>query len=310
MQNLSKLIQQYLDFCENMKGLNSKSISAYKKDLMQFEEINKSNADWCTKQTVEEYIKNLYKNFKPRTAKRKVASLKAFFHYLEIEEHISSSPFHKIKYKRKEAVVLPRAIPISVISQMFNFIYNLEQDENISDYKRKNLVRDIAVLEMLFASGLRIGELCSLKNTNINLKDKILKVNGKGSRERYIQITNQSVLKSLKKYQKVFANEIQSTGYFFCNNRGNKLSEQSARFMISKYARMCNAGIHITPHMFRHTVATLLLEEDVDIRYIQELLGHSSITTTQIYTHVSLSAQKRILTQKHPRNKIKVEQTK
>lgn len=310
MQNLSELIQQYLDFCENMKGLNSKSIKAYKKDLMQFEKINSQNDDWCTKQTVEEYVKNLYNEFKPRTAKRKMASIKAFFHYLEIEEYISSSPFHKIKYKRKEAVVLPRAIPISVISQLFNFIYNLEQDENISEYKRKNLIRDIAVLEMLFASGLRIGELCSIKTTDINLKDKILKVNGKGSRERYIQITNQNVLKALEKYRKVFEKEIQSTGYFFCNNCGNRLSEQSARFMISKYARMCNAGIHITPHMFRHTVATLLLEEDVDIRYIQELLGHSSITTTQIYTHVSLSAQKRILTQKHPRNKIKIGQTK
>lgn len=310
MQNLSELIQQYLDFCENMKGLDSKSIKAYKKDLIQFEEINSKNDGWCTKQTVEEYIKNLYSEFKPRTAKRKMASLKAFFHYLEIEEYISSSPFHKIKYKRKEAVVLPRAIPISVISQLFNFIYNLEQDKNISEHKKKNLTRDIAVLEMLFASGLRIGELCSLKTSDINLKDKILKVNGKGSRERYIQITNQSVLKSLKRYQKNFAKEIQSTGYFFCNNRGNRLSEQSARFMVSKYARMCNAGMHITPHMFRHTVATLLLEEDVDIRYIQELLGHSSITTTQIYTHVSLSAQKRILTQKHPRNKIKIEQTK
>lgn len=310
MLKLSNLIEQYLNFCENMKGLDSKSIKAYKKDLIQFEEINSKNDSWCTKQVIEEYIKNLYSEFKPRTAKRKIASLKAFFHYLEIEEYISSSPFHKIKYKRKEAIVLPRAIPVSVISQLFNYVYNLEQDENISNYKRKNLIRDIAVLEMLFASGVRIGELCSIKTTDINLKDKIIKVNGKGSRERYIQITNQNVLKALKKYQKFFEKKIQSTGYFFCNNLGNRLSEQSARFMISKYARMCNVEIHITPHMFRHTVATLLLEENVDIRYIQELLGHSSITTTQIYTHVSLSAQKRILTQKHPRNKIKIEQTK
>lgn len=310
MLKFSNLIEGYLDYCENMKGLDPKSLKAYKKDLLQFSENYVQDDNWCDKQVVEKYIKALYKDFKPKTAKRKIASLKAFFHYMEQEEYILSSPFHKIKYKRKEAVVLPKAIPISVISQLFNYIYDLEQDENISEYKKKNLVRDIAVLEMLFASGVRIGELCSIKTTDINLKDKIIKVNGKGSRERYIQITNQNVLKALKKYQKVFEKEIKSTGYFFCNNRGNRLSEQSARFMISKYTRMCNAGIHITPHMFRHTVATLLLEENVDIRYIQELLGHSSITTTQIYTHVSLSAQKRILTQKHPRNKIKIEKAK
>lgn len=100
--------------------------------------------------------------------------------------------------------------------------------------------------------------------------------------------------------------EIERTGYYFINNRGDVLSEQSVRFMIKKYARLADPNIHITPHMFRHTVVTLLLEEDVDIRYIQELLGHSSITTTQIYTHISMNAQKRILTKKHPRNKLKV----
>ena len=163
------------------------------------------------------------------------------------------------------------------------------------------------MLELLFASGVRISELCNLKLNDVDTKSGIIRVNGKGSRERCIQITNLSVIKALENYQKVFSSEINNAEYYFINSRTNRLSEQSVRLMINKYASAINSEIHITPHMFRHTLATLLLEEDVDIRYIQELLGHSSITTTQIYTHVSLSAQKKILSQKHPRNKIMIE---
>lgn len=158
----------------------------------------------------------------------------------------------------------------------------------------------------MFTTGVRVCELCTLLPDDIDLKSKMFKVNGKGSKETYIQITNKNVQLVLKIYKKLFANEIEQCGYFFVNNRGNRLSEQSVRFMIDKYEKQVGADIHITPHMFRHTIATLLLEEDVDIRYIQELLGHSSITTTQIYTHISMNAQKKILSKKHPRNKMNI----
>ena len=170
----------------------------------------------------------------------------------------------------------------------------------------KCILRDVAVMELLFATGVRVHELCNLRINDVDLKNKHIKVYGKGAKERYIQITNRDVVSALRRYQNEYIGKINETGFFFINNRGRKLSEQSVRFMVDKYAKSVNAELHITPHMFRHTVATLLLEEDVDIRYIQEFLGHSSITTTQIYTHVSLNAQKKILSKKHPRNKLKV----
>ena len=305
--NLSKQIEKYLDDCRGIKGLNEKTVKAYSIDLNQFMAQCDSNCDWYSKICVENYIKSVYDEFKPRSAKRKIACLKAFFHYLELEEILESNPFHKIKYKRREALTLPRSIPESVVSQILNYVYQLSNVPNKSQHFYRYIIRDIAVLELLFASGVRISELCNLKLNDVDTKSGIIRVNGKGSRERCIQITNLSVIKALENYQKVFSSEINNAEYYFINSRTNRLSEQSVRLMINKYASAINSEIHITPHMFRHTLATLLLEEDVDIRYIQELLGHSSITTTQIYTHVSLSAQKKILSQKHPRNKIMIE---
>ena len=153
---------------------------------------------------------------------------------------------------------------------------------------------------------MRVSELSNLNFGDINLEENEIRVFGKGSKERIIQIENKSVRMAIQKYHKLFAADIKSSGFFFVNRLCNRLSEQSVRSMINKYAESAKSDMHITPHMFRHSFATLLLEEDVDIRYIQRLLGHSSITTTQIYTHVAMSKQKEILSAKHPRNKIKI----
>ncbi len=306
MLTLQELIKKYLDNCTYMKGLSDKSIKAYSIDLRQFADNLSAEPDWVKKENIENYIKLLYQKYMPRTAKRKVACIKAFFRYLEIEEILEPNPFHKIKIKRREAMVLPKTVPINVVTRILNKIYSVASEEGHSDYFYKNTVRDAAVMELLFASGVRVGELCTLLPDDIDLRSRVIKVHGKGSKERYIQITNKNVQIALKNYRKLFADEIKKSGYYFVNNRGNRLSEQSARLMVGKYAGLVGSDIHITPHMFRHTIATLLLEEDVDIRYIQELLGHSSIITTQIYTHISMSAQKRILTKKHPRNKMRV----
>lgn len=178
---------------------------------------------------------------------------------------------------------------------------------NPRSYQYKSILRDIAVLELLFATGIRVAELCSLRVEDVSLSDGSLRVYGKGSKERILHVGNNDVLEAVRQYEKAFHKEIVRSGFFFINVRNAKLSEQSVRKMIEKYARLSGIAIHITPHMFRHSFATLLLEEDVDIRYIQQFLGHSSITTTQIYTHVSTSKQKRILQSKHPRNKLKID---
>lgn len=303
MRNYTEITSEYLNFCRYQKGLNPKTIKAYTIDLRQYYEFNLgSNYDWFEKVALNEYIYELHKQYKPKTAKRKIACLKAFFHYLELEEILEINPFNKIQTKFQEPFVLPRTIPLKTIKKLLKTVYK-EKDKPMSDYRKSVVLRDIAMFEIMFATGMRISEICSLKNNDVDLKNKMIRVYGKGSKERLIQIENIDVINALKEYKKRTHSK---TNYFFTNKLDNRLSEQSVRFMINHYVKLAGIDMHITPHMFRHSFATLLLEEDVDIRYIQQLLGHSSITTTQIYTHISMKKQRNILAKKHPRNKLDI----
>lgn len=176
-------------------------------------------------------------------------------------------------------------------------------------YRKKRTLLDIAVLETLFSTGMRISELCNLKSSDVDMHDEVIRIYGKGAKERIIQIGNEDVINLLKSYENEYVSEIQDSGYFFTNKNATPLSDQAVRRMINKYCSLAAIELHITPHMFRHTFATSLLEADVDIRYIQEMLGHSSITVTEIYTHVTLSKQKDILTTKHPRQNFSFPET-
>lgn len=304
--NITVEIQKYLQFCAQRKNLDHKTIKSYSIDLRQFTEfICENNLLWISKNSIENYIDSLHNTLKPKSVKRKIASLKAFFHYLEVEEIIEINPFHKIQIKYKEPFILPKTIPLKTIENIMNYAYMVRKRQTTS-YGRKTALRNVLILELLFATGMRISELCSLTTKQINFSDFIIKIYGKGSKERLIQICNKNVQNLLDEYRREFDFELKNYDYFFINRLCNRLSEQSVRNMINTYSKSAGVHIHITPHMFRHSFATLLLEEDVDIRYIQQMLGHSSITTTQIYTHTSINKQKNILSAKHPRNKLEI----
>lgn len=300
----NQMIKSYLSFCATRKNLDKKTIKSYSIDLNQYVEfISQNNLSWCNKSSIEDYIDQLHNKYKPKSVKRKTASLKAFFHYLEIEEVIENNPFHKIQLHYKEPFLLPKTIPLKDIESIIKYAY-INYKSSSTPYSHQVTLRNVLILELLFASGMRISELCSLRLSQINLNDYVIKIYGKGSRERLIQICNKNVQRLFDKYISYI--NISNEDYVFKNRLGNRLSEQSVRYMINDYAHKANIKQHITPHMFRHSFATLLLEEDVDIRYIQQMLGHSSITTTQIYTHTSINKQKSILYTKHPRNKIDI----
>lgn len=301
MEDVQSLINYYLEFCQYRKRLDPKTLKAYRIDLNQF--ITDSKAVQpanITADMLEHFITTLHQAYQPKTVKRKIASLKAFFRYLEYKDIIEVNPFHKIMVKFREPVILPKTIPLHMIEQFLAKMYQ-EHTMAKTPYQKRNILRDIAVIELLFATGMRISELCSLKASDISLYDRTILIFGKGAKERRIQIGNDDVAAVLEAYAQEFSSEIKAHGCFFINHTGKPLSDQAVRRMINKYTSLAAINLHITPHMFRHTFATSLLEADVDIRYIQEMLGHSSINITEIYTHVALAKQKDILTEKHPR---------
>ena len=298
--DLRNNISAYLRYCSEQRTLSSKTTKAYQTDLLQFAEFSENT---FSKNIIINYIAYLHKQFKPKTAKRKIAALKAFTHYLMTQEIIDANPFDKIDTSFREPMVLPKVIPMNIIGKILASAYE-DYRQCKTDFSRKNAIRNIAILELLFATGARVSEICTLTPEAIDLTNHTVKIFGKGSRERIIQIENSDVLKALNRYYDAFYDDISESGFFFVNKLHQRLTEQSVRVMINKQATAIGYEKHITPHMFRHSFATLLLEEDVDIRYIQKILGHSSIATTQIYTHVSMAKQKQILSVKHPRNKI------
>lgn len=301
MSNLQTHTNNYLEYCLHQKRLDSKTLKAYRIDLEQFSvQIANMKVLDITPCVLENYISRLHQQYKPKTVKRKIASIKAFFHYLEYKSIISQNPFCKIQIKFREPVILPKTIPLNTVEMLLSTIYRQYSDAK-TDYQRRNALRDAAVIELFFATGIRISELCFLKMNDINLYERTVLIYGKGSKERKVQIVNDDVMHILMEYKNSFLSEMQNCNHFFVNQNGTILSDQSVRRMINKYTSLAAIELHITPHMFRHTFATSLLEADVDIRYIQEMLGHSSINITQIYTHVAMSKQKDILTAKHPR---------
>lgn len=283
MKNLQTLIKSYLTHCECQKRLDSKSIKAYQTDLLQFCKFNtKKDISDITPRDLEDYIAVLHQSYKPKTVKRKIASVKALFHYFEYKEIIETNPFNKLQLRFREPIILPKTIPLSTLETFLSTIYN-QYHYAATAFQRTCALRDAAVIELLFATGMRISELCSLSVNAVDLENRTILIYGKGAKERIIQIGNEDVLHILLTYKSTFFTTMQSCNHFFVNLKGTVLSPQSVRLMIKKYASIAGIEAHITPHMFRHTFATSLLEADVDIRYIQKMLGHSSIHTTEAY---------------------------
>ena len=286
-----KLISTYLDYCKTHKRLSSHTIRAYKNDLMQF-----YNSDY---DNIESYIEQLTQsNIKTNTLRRKIACMKVFYNYLKYQNIIEENPFNQLRFQFRTEKVLPKTISYDILKSIF--IY-LEQKIIVSktDYQKQHAERNLLIISLLLSTGIRISELCHIHLKDINLSNKTLHIIGKGKKERILFLGDQTTFNLLETY--INKNGKESNDFLFPGKHSPKpLSEQSVRLILKRIVEQNSLSKTITPHMFRHSFATMLLDNDVDIRYIQQILGHSSISITQIYTHVSHSKQKEILSSFNP----------
>lgn len=216
MNNLKNHIENYLEYCSTQKRLDKKTLKAYHIDLRQFsEQISITEVSELTSTILETYVAKFHQQYAPKTVKRKIASLKALFHYLEYRDIINQNPFSKLQMKFREPIILPKTIPLHTIETLLNTLYN-QYNNASSSYQKKNSLRDIAVIELLFATGIRISELCTIPYPNIDLQNNVIVIKGKGAKERLIHICDAHVITALDKYRSEFDNEIHSCGYFFC----------------------------------------------------------------------------------------------
>lgn len=294
----TKIIKRYLSACEMEKRLSPKTIKAYRSDLEQFREYLIAEDKVFDRDTLKGYFALLNSQFKPLTVKRKRASLRALVTWLIDERFMDRNPFENLHLKIQQPKLLPRDIPLHEIGHLLSVAYdrmNRQADNGAA-------LCETAVMELLFATGLRVSELSDLRTQDVNLVDGVIRIYGKGAKERVVGIGNKEVLTLLRSYEARFQPD--RNGTFFQNRNGDRLSEQSVRRIVHKYTKIAGIPTRITPHMFRHSLAAMLVGEEVSIRIVQRLLGHSSILTTQIYTHVADQKQREIIAAKHPRNKL------
>ncbi len=310
MQSVQKANDDFLHYCRHEKELSDKTLKAYGIDLKQFiEYLARRNPDMelvdIDKTILSDYLEELDSGVKPKTIKRKVATLRAFFNYLEFSEKIVVSPLRKIKVEIKQDKVAPSLLTIDDLERLFNYLYKQRDTlKHTSLFACKVLIRDIAIFELLLSTGMRVSELSDLKKSDIDLEANTIQIRGTGNRARTIPILSEKTQAALYHYNHTFQHDLKNKDFFFINKHNRKISDQSIRILVEKYS--AKAGIHqkITPHTFRHTLHKMLLESGLDLRYIQQFMGHSSLSSPLIFSKDDREMQKRMLAERHPREKV------
>lgn len=304
MALLSDSITTFLQHCQFERNFSPHTLKAYRLDLKHFSRFADPGGrgldiSQIKRPLIKDYLQAL-SVFKPRTQRRRMAALKSCFGYLEAEGITTENPAASIRLNIRLGRTLPRTVGLSTLNGLFQKIYSRQKAGVADDKTSHRACRDIAVFELMFSSGMRVSEISNLSPAAVDLTRASVWVKGKGSKERLIPIPGSQVCTALSRYSELRSRVCPESQFFFVNRHGRRLSEQSIRLALARLTTA--AGVtKMTPHVFRHTVATMLLEQGVDIRFIQHLLGHSSISTTTIYVHVNQKSQREILAQHHPR---------
>ena len=305
---LADLIESFLDYLRSQKGYSDHTVKNYQVDLEHFLTflVNKQGSTG-KKETapelesinflvIREYLGRLYGRYKRTTIARKLSAIRSFFYFLERKGLLKSNPAADIS-SPKQGKYIPTHLPVD---EMFRLLEGPDRAKPLG-------LRDLAILEVLYSCGIRVSELSSLNLSSIDSDQRLVKVLGKGNKERIVPI-GKKALRAIENYieaTRPLRKKTQRDPQYaplFINFRGGRLTNRSIGRIVKRYASQCGLMTEITPHSLRHTFATHLLDGGADLRSVQELLGHASLSTTQKYTHVSLEKLMEVYDKAHPRS--------
>ncbi|MDP2912858.1 MAG: tyrosine recombinase XerC [Candidatus Omnitrophota bacterium] len=289
---MQRHIDKFMNYLKIEKNASKHTIINYGIDLGSFSVfLGKADVADIDHLSLRRFLAEMRsRDYSKRTIARKLASLRSFFKFLYREGLIKANPVTAIstpKFEKSLPVFLDEAKVARLI-------------QSPSDADETGL-RDRAVMETLYSCGIRVGELVGLDSDDVDFISGVLKVLGKGHKERIVPI-GEPALEAIRKYiDKRDKSRIMDKDAVFLNKSGRRLTDRSVRRIIDKYMRVCSIAEHISPHSLRHSFATHLLDRGADLRSVQELLGHMNLSTTQIYTHVTLDRLKSVYDKAHPR---------
>lgn len=310
---MDELIQSFLVALSTEKGYSSHTCRAYRKDLLEFSGYLKESGFVKTGENekgksfglaqisglaIRGYLGFLHRKNKKSTIARKLSSIRSFFRYAVKHGHAEENPADAVLTPKQERTI-PTYLPID---DMFRLLDSVETDTLLH-------TRNRAIFEMLYSSGIRVSELAGLDVDDVDVDAKLIRVMGKGRKERLVPIGDHA-LRALSAYREKLRaarrqgstkSGLPSGGPLFLNKNGTRLTARSIARILNRIARACGIAIPVSPHAFRHTFATHLLDAGADLRIVQELLGHSSLSTTQKYTHVSIDRLMEAYDKAHPR---------
>ncbi|MFH1727377.1 MAG: site-specific tyrosine recombinase XerD [Pseudomonadota bacterium] len=291
-------LDSFLLWLQVEKSISSNSIQSYSSDLVLFlsflnETFKIKNPAKVEKMHFVKYLKHLFDNsYKTSSVTRKFSAIRSFFKFLLMEKIIKVNPISELPFPKRHHKI-PYTLSIDSVNQLLNFEGLTEPYD----------IRNETMILLLYSTGLRVSELVSLKLTNIDFNASILRIIGKGDKERIVPIGSQAFnkLEYYIKYTRDSFIKERKTNFVFLTKRGRSMTRQSFWNIIKKRLLACNLSNKVSPHTLRHSFATHMLQNGADLRIIQELLGHSDISTTQIYTHVDKEKLKSIYGNAHPR---------
>ena len=290
-------IDKFLDYLKYERNYSNNTIIAYENNIRDFLSYckikNVKNMNEVNYQFIRGYISYLYKQkYQAKSITRILSALRSFFKYLKREEKISTNPLDLITSPKVEKK-LPKYLTINDVEKILN----------APDMSNKIGIRDAFILELLYVTGIRVSELTNIKLNDISIVEKKIKIMGKGSKERIVYYGTRCQ-ELLNKYLNIRNDFLkQANDYLILSNTGKQISTREIRNIINRLKVKAGIDINISPHTFRHTFATHMLNEGADLRSVQELLGHENLSTTTIYTHLTNEKLRRTYLSTHPRAK-------